>query len=121
MMFGGESLNKHVNNLIVCGNVSGDNSFIIDLVTNEVAIDLHVFGSYAQHQIGFHGKSGLVIAVQDDKWEILQSHVFRSVASQMISHEVTAIERYLASIVERSTTDYFFVFHEIGEEPRRIQ
>jgi len=41
--------------------------------------------------------------------------------SQIISQQVVAIARYSASAEERATTDCFFTFQEIGEEPSSMQ
>lgn len=41
--------------------------------------------------------------------------------SQVISHDARALDRYSASAVERATTDCFFIFHEMGDAPRRTQ
>lgn len=41
--------------------------------------------------------------------------------NHVTSQHVRAIARYSASAVDRATTDYFFVFQEMGDEPKRTQ
>lgn len=46
---------------------------------------------------------------------------FESDDNHVTSQHVSAIILYSAFAVDQATTDYFLVFHEIGEEPNKTQ
>lgn len=65
-LFRGESSVEQIRQLVCCIKILGLDMTCLDFITNEVAINLNMFGPFMKNWIGSNAQGSLIITVKKD-------------------------------------------------------